>query len=553
MFLKLKNSRQPDRRPTTTGVICGLTICFCTLVFPAYAQTTPTISTPTSSYSNSYTSPQTVTITTSSGSLYYTTDGSEPTNASTAYTAPFTVSSPTQVKAVSYLTGNYSSVAKMYLDVDPTLSPIIQPGLLLRLRADFGVNTSVGSPAPVSTWTDLSGSNNDATGSGSTTPVVITNAINSLPTIRFDGSQFLTLPSGFANFTQTFIQISNAPPFSTSTQRITINGGNNADYVASSSSSTNASIASGLAAAINALAISGVSATSTNDLIIISAPLTTTFTTSPQQHIVMQMQSPGATLFVVTSPITLTASARIIDVGQAGSGNNINLQISSSASKGQFSVYSGTSGTNVQSTGALLQNKFQVLAAAQAAGSSNGTATAYLDGVASSPNSSMNNIPNTTRTSNFIGQNSSTGNFYSGSISEILFYSSKLSSSQIGAISAYLSQKYQSSYQTALTPTFSVAPGILQKPTQISIKTQPGAKTFLTTDNTTPTAASTAYCGEPITINYTQTIKAISILNGSESPVGTATYTLDSSLWPAPNPADTTPPTINLELPTPSI
>lgn len=439
----------------------------------------------------------------------------------------------------------------MYLDVDPTLDPIIQPGLLLRLRADFGVNTGLGSPAPVTTWTDLSGANNDATGSGSTRPVMITNAINALPTIKFDGSQFLTLPSGFANFTQTFIKVSNSPPIAISTQRIKVNG-NDADYLANKSS-TDASIASGLAAAINALSISGVSATGSDDLIVISAPITTSYVTVPSQSIVMQTQSPGATLFVVTSPSAVTANARIIDVGQAGSGNNINLQISSSGSKGQFSAFSGTSGTNVQTTSALTQDKFQVIASSQAGGNTNGTATAYLDGIASSPNSSMNNIPNTTRTSNFVGQNSSGGNFYAGSISEILFYSSKLSSAQIGAISAYLGQKYQTSYQTALTPTFSIPPGILQKPTQISIKTQPGAKTFITTDNTTPTAASTAYCGEPLTVNYTQTIKAISILNGNQSPVATATFTLDSGLWPSPNPADTTPPTINLELPTPSI
>lgn len=58
-------------------------------------------------------SPITITITAAEGaSIYYTTNGSEPTNASTVYTAPFNVSATTTVKAIAYETGkNPSSVA----------------------------------------------------------------------------------------------------------------------------------------------------------------------------------------------------------------------------------------------------------------------------------------------------------------------------------------------------------------------------------------------------------------------------------------------------------
>ena len=56
------------------------------------------------------TGPTTVTITAADGaSIYYTTDGSEPTNASTAYTAPFTVSATTTVKAIAYEAGKTPS------------------------------------------------------------------------------------------------------------------------------------------------------------------------------------------------------------------------------------------------------------------------------------------------------------------------------------------------------------------------------------------------------------------------------------------------------------
>lgn len=43
--------------------------------------------------------------------IYYTTDGTEPTDKSTEYTAPFTLNATTTVKAVSYLNGKKSNVA----------------------------------------------------------------------------------------------------------------------------------------------------------------------------------------------------------------------------------------------------------------------------------------------------------------------------------------------------------------------------------------------------------------------------------------------------------
>jgi hypothetical protein len=47
-------------------------------------------------------------------------------------------------------------------------------------------------------------------------------------------------------------------------------------------------------------------------------------------------------------------------------------------------------------------------------------------------------------------------------------------------------------------------------------------------------------------------LKAISVLNGVQSSVTTATYTLDSNQWPAPDPTDMTAPTINLTEPAPT-
>jgi hypothetical protein len=165
----------------------------------------------------------------------------------------------------------------------------------------------------------------------------------------------------------------------------------------------------------------------------------------------------------------------------------------------------------------------------------------------------MNNVVTGTRTSNFIGQSSSKGSFYPGKISELLLFSTNLSNQQITAISAALLQKYQIQTQSPESPIISVSTGTLSGPTQVAIATQPGTATYITRDGTTPTTSSEVYCGRPITINYSQTIKAIAVKNGISSSVASATYTLDSTQWPAPNPADMTAPSINLQLPVPSI
>lgn len=527
-------------------------LCFLCFFSPeALAQVQPTISTATSSVSNSYTTPQTVTISTSSGSLYMTTDGSQPTNASPAYTAPFVVSTPTVVKAVSYLAGSYSAVTTMYLDVDPALDQIVVPGLALRLRADFGVVTAAGSPPPVTTWTDLSGNGNDATGTSSTEPKLITDVVNSFPAVSVNGSsEYLSLPTGFADFTKALISISNAPPYATSTQRIKVNG-NNADYSANTSA-TNATVATGLASAINALAISGVSATASGSVITITAPATTVLEGVPAQGVGIQIQNAGATLFVVGRPAALTANACILDLSQGASGNNIKMQISATGSKGQFSVFSSTTGSDAQSSGALSSSYFQTLSAVLTPGTSNASAIFFVNGIAGPPNTGMYNIPNVSRNNNFIGKGYG-GNYFSGKLCEVLLYTTRLSSTQISAVTAQLIQKYQLLSQTAAAPIISVPGSVLLQPSQVTISSQPGTQTYLTFDNSTPSSSSELYDGKPIKINYSQTIKAISYLNGVASPISSATYVLDASQWPAPNPTDFTAPTINLELPAPSI
>lgn len=70
------------------------------------------VSAPVISGDETFSTSTTVTITADDGaSIYYTTDGTEPTNASTEYTAPFELTTTTTVNAIAYLNGVASAVA----------------------------------------------------------------------------------------------------------------------------------------------------------------------------------------------------------------------------------------------------------------------------------------------------------------------------------------------------------------------------------------------------------------------------------------------------------
>jgi hypothetical protein len=421
----------------------------------AYAQSAPLISPAT----GSYTTAQTVTISGSGGTVLYTLDGTIPNiSSSPTYSAPFTVTTPTQVNAVVYSSGSYSPVTTKFLDVDAGLAPVLQSGLIVRLSAGLGVIAS-GSPTYVSVWNDLSGQANNASGTVGSQPTYANSAANFLPAINFNGSnQYLSFPS-----------------------------------------------------------------------------ISTTFS--------------GCTMYAVMQPSAITAGARIIDLGDAASGNNLLMQFSSSGSKGQFWTYNGISGTNAQSASALSAMQPTLLEAVQ----SGTSATFYVNGNPGTTNSSMNSIPSVSRTSCFLGQASSGGNFFPGAIAEILVYANNLTDSQRAGIEGYLIQKYGILSLAPAAPIISVGSGTLSKPTQVLISSEPGTTTFITTDGSTPSTTSLQYSGCPIPINYSQTLKVVSFRGGLLSSVSSATYTLDAGLWPAPSSSDPATLNINLQLPAPSI
>lgn len=254
----------------------------------------------------------------------------------------------------------------------------------------------------------------------------------------------------------------------------------------------------------------------------------------------------GPSAFVVVSPSN-SSTGSIFDIGNGSASNNFTL--STSGSTPTVTAYNGSTGSSLSASGVLSTGQYQLLEAFQT-GSSSGTLSVNGEQVASG---SLNNLTNTTRSMNNIASNySGTSSFLQGNIAEMLIYNQPLTVTEKAEVEAYLIQRYQLHSLIPPAPIISVASGTLGQPTQVAISSMGLASIYYTTDGSTPTIGSMLYIG-PINVAYSQTVKAIAVLNGVQSTVSTASYTLNSVQWPSPNGSDTSPLNVNVQLPTSAI
>ncbi|MBK9620129.1 MAG: chitobiase/beta-hexosaminidase C-terminal domain-containing protein [Candidatus Obscuribacter sp.] len=210
-------------------VLFGLAICLYLMIAgasQALAVTAPTITPGTGVYS---TYQSTATITATPGDqIYYTSDGTNPTNLSTLYTVPIALGATNTIKAVAYNTGVPSAITTGYIQNDVNSLSIPRAGMSLWLR-DFG---AVVSGSNITQWSDLSGSipaNNATQATSTKQATVVSGAINGINAGLFNGSsrdyvltnQFTDLTGGFSIFavikpvgtaTKTFFSTANAGP-----------------------------------------------------------------------------------------------------------------------------------------------------------------------------------------------------------------------------------------------------------------------------------------------------------------------------------------------------
>ncbi|AXC10957.1 Cell surface protein [Acidisarcina polymorpha] len=102
----------------------------------------------------------------------------------------------------------------------------------------------------------------------------------------------------------------------------------------------------------------------------------------------------------------------------------------------------------------------------------------------------------------------------------------------LGAPGQYQASNYtvvETTLGKVATPTFPRIGGTYFLPVPVVMETKtPGASIYYTVDGPTPTSKSKIYTGTYVAYT-TQTIKAIAILNGEDSAVATATFTIDPS------------------------
>jgi Concanavalin A-like lectin/glucanases superfamily/Fn3 associated/Chitobiase/beta-hexosaminidase C-terminal domain len=256
----------------------------------------------------------------------------------------------------------------------------------------------------------------------------------------------------------------------------------------------------------------------------------------------------GLSFFAVIKPTAVTANARIIDFGNGATNDNIQVQEPASTSAALF-LYNGTTASSVTSASAITLNKFQVLECF-ADGAGNGSI--FTNGVLGSQSPSMALLNNLTRANNYIGQGSAGGNYFQGQLAELIVYNRGLTSAEQAALEGYLFSRYQIQASASVpAPVISVPTSTLTSPTQVAIESSSAATIYNTTDGSTPTTSSSIYT-KPLNVYYTQTVKAIAVVNGVSSSVASATYTLDATKWPAPG-ATTAPLQFDLQLPTTGI
>ncbi|MBK8221886.1 MAG: chitobiase/beta-hexosaminidase C-terminal domain-containing protein [Candidatus Obscuribacter sp.] len=256
----------------------------------------------------------------------------------------------------------------------------------------------------------------------------------------------------------------------------------------------------------------------------------------------------GFACFAVFKPIGTTAGT-MFATGNTGPSDLVSLAINNT--QAQFNAFAGTTASSVTtSAGALSLNDFQSLDAVH-----NGVGSASIT-VNSTPSATgtVQNLLNTARALNYIGTSSTSSGFWRGHLAELLVYSRTVTPSEQASIEAYLSSRYQ--LLTAAStprPIFSVGTGTLSEPTAVAIASVGGATVYTSQNGTTPDPATSPQYQGPINISFSQTLKAIAVVNGVRSAVTTAIYNLDSTKWPAATPAASPPLQLNLQIPTTAI
>ena len=477
-----------------------------------------------------YTSTQTVSISDSTPGkvIYYTTDGSTPTTASSLYSSPITVSATETIEAIATAAGYSSSpvTTAVYTITPPAAAPVFSPAQGTYTSAQ-SVSISDSTPGKVIYYT-TDGSTPTTASSLYSSPITVsaTETIEAIAT----AAGYSSSPVTTAVYTIT--PPAAAPVFSpaqgtyTSAQSVSISDstpGKVIYYTTDGSTPTTSS-------SVYSSPIT-VSATETIEAIAAAAG----YSSSPVTTAVYTITPPAAAPVFTPAQGTYT-STQTVSISDSTPGKVIYYTTDGSTPTTSSSVYSSPITVSATET---------IEAIATAAGYSSSPVTTAVYTITPPAAAPVFTPAQGTYTSTqtvsisdstpgkviYYTTDGSTPTTVSSLYSSPITVSATETIEAIAVASGYSSSAVTTAVYTitppAAAPVFSPAQGIYTSTQTVSISdSTPGKVIYYTTDGSTPTTASSVY-SSPITVSATETIEAIATATGySSSPVTTAVYTI---------------------------
>lgn len=483
----------------------------------------------------SYTSTQTVTVsdTTAGATIYYTTNGTTPTTASTVYDGPITISQTEKLEAIAVAAGLTNSALTTASYTIVTAAPTFTPAAGTYTSAQTVTIDDATSGAVI--YYTTNGAMPTTSSAAYSNPITVssTQKLEALAVTPGDSNSSvasatytINLPAAaMPSFTPaggTYVG-SQSVSISDSTAGATVYYTTNGTTPTTASTAYSGPVPLSSSQKLEAIAVaSGFAnspAASSNYTLVAASP-----TFSPAagsytstQSVSISDSTPGATIFyttngstptsasaVYTGPVAVTSSQKLIAIAEATGVNN----------------------------SALSSATYTINLAAAAAPSFAPSAGAYLAGQSVSLSSQTTGAAIYYTTNGTTPTTSSSQ--YSGPIT--LLSSQKLEA--VTVASGYSNSPITTSNYTLTTPspTFMPAAGTYSATQSITIADAlSGASIYYTTDGTTPTTASTLY-GGPIAISATSQLQAIAVYAGDvNSSNASAIYVVNTTSQPSPS------------------